>query len=119
MDLYTNKIDEFVDWVSGENSFTGEDVTGGLKVAGAQIRELIQDKLRKPIYVKEDAVNNVYRIFSSETAYTLWAENPSDNADLQLFTIPRPSDYKLELTISNTGDRYVKVGDNTNPLTKI
>ena len=45
MDLYTNKIDEFVDWVSGENSFTGENETGGLKVAGAQIRELLQEKL--------------------------------------------------------------------------
>ena len=82
MDLYTNKIDEFVDWVSGENSFTGEDVTGGLKVSGGQIRELIQEKLRKPIHVEEDVSNNVYRIFSSKKAHDLWAENPSDNADL-------------------------------------
>ena len=36
-----------------------------------------------------------------------------------MFTIPRPSDYKLELTVSNNGDRYVKAGDSTNPLTKI
>jgi hypothetical protein len=35
MDLYNGKINEFVDWVSGENTFTGENVTGGLKVAGA------------------------------------------------------------------------------------
>lgn len=34
-ELYTQKIDEFVDWVSGENTFTGENVTGGLKVSGA------------------------------------------------------------------------------------
>ena len=39
-ELYTQKIDEFVDWVSGENSFTGENVTGGLKVSGGKIREL-------------------------------------------------------------------------------
>jgi hypothetical protein len=36
-----------------------------------------------------------------------------------LFTIPRPSDYKLDLTISNNGDRYVKSGDTTSPLTRI
>jgi hypothetical protein len=41
MDLYNKKITEFVDWVSGVNSFTGEDITGGLKVAGSQIRELL------------------------------------------------------------------------------
>lgn len=118
-DLYTNKIDEFVDWVSGENSFTGDNVTGGRKVAGSQIRELLQEKLKKPIHVVEDIPNNVYRIFSSESAYNLWAENPSDNAELQLFTIPRPSDYKLDLTLSNAGDRYVKYGDTTSPLTRI
>ena len=36
-----------------------------------------------------------------------------------MFTIPRPSDYKLDLTISNNGDRYVKAGDTTSPLTRI
>ena len=36
-----------------------------------------------------------------------------------MFTIPRPSDYKLDLTISNNGDRYVKDGDITSPLTRI
>jgi hypothetical protein len=40
-DLYTGKINEFVDWVSGENSFTGENDTGGLEVSGASIRELL------------------------------------------------------------------------------
>lgn len=119
MELYTNKINEFVDWVSGENSFTHNNDTGGLKVAGGQIRELLQEKLRKPIHVIEDVSSNLYRIFSSEASYQLWAENPSDNAELQLFTIPRPSDYKLDLTISNHGDRYVKSGDTISPLTRI
>lgn len=117
--LYTNRINEFVDWVSGENVFTGEQVTGGQKVSGGSIRELLQNKLRNPIHVEEDVANNLYRIFSSQESYNLWAENPSDNADLQLFTIPRPSDYKLDLTISNNGDRYVKSGDTTSPLTRI
>jgi hypothetical protein len=39
--LYTNRINEFVDWVSGENVFTGEQVTGGQKVSGGSIRELL------------------------------------------------------------------------------
>jgi hypothetical protein len=30
MDLYTGKINEFVDWSTGKNSFTGANVTGGL-----------------------------------------------------------------------------------------
>ena len=80
---------------------------------------MLQNKLKNPIHVEEDVTNNVYRIFSSIDAYNLWAENPSDNADLQLFTIPRPSDYKLDLTISNNGDRYVKSGDTSSPLTRI
>ena len=117
--LYNEPINEFVDWVSGENTFTGQNITGGLKVSGGKIRELIQSKLKNPIYVEEDVANNVYRIFSSKIAYNLWAENPSDNADLQLFTIPRPSDYKLDITLSNNGDRYIKSGDNTSPLTRI
>lgn len=119
MDLYTHKIDEFVDWVSGENAFTGEDVTGGLQVSGARIRELLQEKLKNPIYVDEDVANNVYRIFSSKKAHDIWAEDPSSNADLQLFTIPRPSDYKLDLNITNNGDRYIKSGDTTSSLSRI
>ena len=118
-DLYTGDINEFVDWVSGENSFTQQNVTGGQPVSGSSIRRLLQNKLKSPIYVEEDRTNNLYRIFSSRDAYALWLENPSDNADLQLFTIPRPSDYKLTLNITNNGDRYVKVGDDTNVLTKI
>jgi hypothetical protein len=30
MDLYNGKINEFIDWVSGINTFTGADATGGL-----------------------------------------------------------------------------------------
>lgn len=117
--LYTGKIDEFVDWVSGENVFTGQQKTDGQKVSGGSIRELLQEKLRNPIHVEEDPINNLYRIFSSKTSHDLWAENPSDNADLQLFTIPRPSDYVLDFTLDNYVDRYIKVGDDTSPLSKV
>jgi hypothetical protein len=30
MDLYNGKINEFVDWVTGKNKFTNQNVTGGL-----------------------------------------------------------------------------------------
>jgi hypothetical protein len=41
MDLYNGEINEFVDWVTGENSFTKKNDTGGLPVSGASIRKLL------------------------------------------------------------------------------
>lgn len=116
--LYTNKINEFVDWVSGENVFTGEQVTGGQKVSGGSIRELLQARLRRPFEVDDENVDE-YRFFSSKDAMSLYNENPSDNADLLLFTVPKPSEYTLTLTIQNDGDRYVKVGDDITDKTKM
>ena len=79
MDLYNGKINEFVDWVSGKDSFTGQDVTGGLPVSGGSIRQLLQDKLKMPFYMYEDKSSNRYRMFSSQEAYMVWKENPTDN----------------------------------------
>ena len=121
-ELYTNKINEFVDWISGDNSFTGENVTGGLKVSGSSIRELLQNKLKKPFYMFEDKSNNKYRMFSSEDAYAIWKENPTDNQDLELFNFVRPSDYKLELTAINSdgfNNKFVRYGDTTSTGTRI
>ena len=118
-ELYNGKINEFVDWITGENTFTGQQVTNGQKVSGGSIRDLLQEKLKYPIVVEEDEKNNLYRFFSSETAKSLFHENPSDNASLQLFTVPRPSDYTLNLTITNDGDRYVKLGDDVTDKTKM
>lgn len=118
MDLYTNKIDEFVDWVSGNNVWTGENVTGGLPVSGGSIRQLLQDRLRSPFVLKEDTTNNLYRMFSSETAYQLWQENPSDNADLELFNFVRPSAYKLDF-FTNSSNKFVRYGDSSNTDVKI
>lgn len=122
METYNGKINEFVDWVSGQNSFTGQNVTGGLQVSGGSIRQLLQDKLKSPFYMFEDTANNRYRMFSSEDAYALWKENPSDNSDLELFNFVRPSDYKLELqAIDSTGfdNKYVRDGDTTSTATRI
>ena len=65
----------------------------------------------------EDTANNKYRMFSSEDAYAMWKENPTDNQDLELFNFVRPSDYKLELTPTNSGgfdSKFVRYGDSDN-----
>lgn len=114
MDLYTGKINEYVDWVSGRNELTGASSTGGLQVSGASIRDLLQRKLKQPFYMFEDTANNKYRMFSSEDAYGVWKENPTDNRDLELFNFVRPSDYKLELTAINSGgfnNKFIRYGD--------
>lgn len=62
----------------------------------------------------EDKSNNRYRMFSSEDAYAIWKENPTDNQDLELFNFVRPSDYKLELTaIDSDGfnNKFIRYGD--------
>ena len=62
----------------------------------------------------EDTANNKYRMFSSEDAYGVWKENPTDNRDLELFNFVRPSDYKLELTAINSGgfnNKFIRYGD--------
>ncbi len=41
MDLYNERINEFIDWITGINTLTGANVTGGLKVSGGAIRELL------------------------------------------------------------------------------
>ena len=41
-ELYNGKINEFVDWVTGENTFTGQQVTNGQKVSGGSIRDLLR-----------------------------------------------------------------------------
>ena len=121
-DLYTGKINEFVDWVSGENSFTGENDTGGLEVSGASIRELLQSRLKVPFCIIEDPENNKYRMFSSREAYNLWLENPTDNSELELFNFVRPSDYKLELTATDPNgfnNKYIRLGDSNNSAARI
>lgn len=117
MDLYTGKINEFVDWVTGMSSLTGNSVTDGLQVSGGSIRELIQDKLKNPFYMYEDTANNKYRMFSSADSFAAWKENPTDNSDLELFNFVRPSDYKLELTATEAGgfnNKFVRYGDTNN-----
>lgn len=114
METYNGNINEFVDWVTGKNSITGQSDTNNLPVSGKSIRELLQSKLKQPFYIYEDKANNKYRMFSSEDAYMIWKENPTDNIDLELFNFVRPSDYKLDLTAINSdgfNNKFVRYGD--------
>jgi hypothetical protein len=61
-------------------------------------------------------------MFSSREAYNLWLENPTDNADLELFNFVRPSDYKLELTATDPNgfnNKYIRLGDSNNSAARI
>ena len=122
MQTYNGKINEFVDWVTGIDSTTGQNVTDGMQVSGGSIRELLQNRLKEPFVMKEDVANNKYRLFSSEEAYATWLENPTDNQDLELFNFARPSDYKLDLTaIDSDGfnNKFIRYGDSTSTGSRI
>lgn len=135
MELYDNKISEFVDWVTGAD--TSEDApstttaafsTNGIPASGKAIRELLQRKLKTPFVVYEDKAAGLYRMFSSEEAKSKWLVlmdesskeyNPDDAAKYELFNFERPSD--TTLVIGNiTGDaRYVINGDQNSDDTKL
>lgn len=44
----------------------------------------------------------------------MWASNPSDNAELELFNFVRPSDYKLTFIGLDNSNRYIRYGDEYN-----
>lgn len=122
MDLYNGKINEFVDWVTGIDTFTNRNVTGGLQVSGGSIRDLLQRRLREPFCLKEDPAENKYRMFSSEEAYAMWKENPSDNQDLEIFNFVRPSDYKIDLVATESNgfnSKFIRYGDTANTGARI
>jgi hypothetical protein len=54
METYQGKINEFVDWLTGNDSFTNRNVSDNLPIGGGAIRELIQSHLKNPIIVYED-----------------------------------------------------------------
>lgn len=115
-------INEFIDWTSGANTYTGVSPSEPTQASGRAIRELLQNRLKTPFVVKPDDTNNKYRMFSSEEAYQLWRENPSDNQQLELFNFAKPSDYKLELTARNSdgfNNKYIKEGVDDNSATTL
>ena len=61
-------------------------------------------------------------MFSSEEAYAMWLENPADNQDLELFSFARPSDYKLDLTATDSdgfNNKFIREGDSNSNGSRI
>ena len=102
-DLYTEKINEFTDWVSGENSLTKGNDTNNLPVAGSRIRELLQNHLKEPIYLWRDTTENLYRIFSSIDAWRIWDSDRTRYSNLELANFVAPSEYGIQVTFPENG----------------
>ena len=127
METFNNYIDEYVDWVTGEDTSELEEEqktrvssTGGLPVSGGSIRELIQSRLKKPFVYYEDTVEGLYRLFSSEATRDKWIRmntigsadyNPDASKKLELFNFVRPSDVVMSYTGLTPNPRYIINGD--------
>lgn len=119
METYTGTINEFVDWVTGNDSSTNRNVTGGLPVSGASIRGLLQDRLKEPIYVYEDEANGLFRLFSSKDAAGKWivghdptnpAYDPEGTDQFEIINFERPSEFILSQTGVPVDTKYVVKG---------
>ena len=117
MELYDQKINEFVDWVSGNNKLTGRNVTENMKPSGKVIRELLQDRLQSPIFIPskdnyEGYVEDGYwRIFSSKEAYSEWLKDKNGLARLELARFPKQSEYEIEINGLDNNLRYIIEGN--------
>lgn len=118
--LYTEKINEYVDWITGIDSITKQKITDK-QISGKSIRDLLQERLQCPIYMYYDQDERLYRIFSSKEAFELWntrEENPElieTLEKLELYNFIAPSPYSFNITDHfgnnfNTQKRYVRTG---------
>lgn len=109
--LYEGNINEFVDWIEGINELTGENVTDNKSVSGGAIRKLLQEKLKQPIYTYRDPQDNMYKIFSSETAWRAWFDDDSGDLDnLVLFSFKAPNPYSIQVNGLSEGNMYIFEG---------
>lgn len=127
METFDNYIDEFVDWVTGEDTSSQEEEekirvssTGGLPVSGGKIRELLQTRLKKPFTYYEDTTEGLYRLFSSEATKQKWIRmntvgssdyDPEGSTKLELFNFVRPSDLVMTYQGLNPNPKYIVSGD--------
>lgn len=109
---YTGTINEFVDFVTGNDTMTGKNVTDMLPPSGKSIRMLLSEHLRTPFVYYEDIENNLYLLFSSEEAKSRYLSDPETNKNLVLLSFVRPSDYELTTDL-NINPRYMLAGDST------
>ena len=116
MNLYTGKITEFTDWVTGTNSLTGGNDTldeHGVprQVAGSKIRELLQQKLQRPIFVYKDTTAHLYRVFSSEEAWRIWQTDPDRyGKQLEITNFVAPSEYGIDFSLRSKSIAYIREG---------
>lgn len=106
--LYNEKINEFVDWKTGDNSLTGGNDTNGLPVSGGSIRELLQTKLKHPVHVERYKDEHLYRIFSSEDAKEAWERTKDDNLVIASFVAP--SEYQISVSLKSKQHAYIRYG---------
>ena len=135
METFNNYIDEFVDWVTGEDTSEQEvenktrvSSTGGLPVSGGSIRELLQTRLKNPFVYYEDTKNGLYRLFSSESTKAKWIRmntedspdyDPENSSKLELFNFVRPSDLTMTYQGLNPNPRYIINGDSNSPAANL
>lgn len=135
METFNNYIDEFVDWVTGEDTSQQESEqkirvssTGGLPVSGGSIRELLQTRLKKPFVYYEDVNAGLYRLFSGEATRDKWIRmntegssdyDPEGSTKLELFSFVRPSDVTMTYQGLDPNPKYVVNGDTTSNATKL
>jgi len=110
MDLYTEKINEFTDWVYGTNSLTGGNDTNNKAVSGEKIRELLQEKLKQPIFVYHDKEAHLYRIFSSEDAKNIWESDKTKYSSLEISNFVAPSEYAINVQFTSSTLVYIRKG---------
>lgn len=135
METFNNYIDEFVDWVTGEDTSSQEQEekirvssTGGLPVSGGSIRELLQTKLKKPFVYYEDVKAGLYRLFSGEATRDKWIRmntegssdyDPEGSTKLELFSFVRPSDVTMTYRGLDPDPKYVVNGDTSSNATRL
>lgn len=105
---YDQKINEFVDWITGDNSLTGGNDTGNLSVSGGRIRELLQSRVKRPVHVERYKDEHLYRIFSSEDAKEAWERTKDDSLVIASFVAP--SEYAINISLKSKQHVYIRYG---------
>ena len=122
-EYFEGTISEFVGWLDGIDSTSGASATGGKQPSGKSIRELLEYRLKNPMYVFEDKENNLYRFFSSTNAYNKWtAAMTAGNTKLAekckpFFEITRPAQYYIKIDGGELIKYLVKSDNEYAPLT--
>lgn len=113
IETYNEEINEFVDWVTGNDSTSETNVTDGKPVSGKSIRELLSKHLQDPIYLYLDTTDALYKIFSSQKAFNLWQTNKEKYDYLIKHTFEGPAQYTAKVELLGDSERYVKRSNNT------